>query len=125
MADKVALPTLLKIEPGNGRDYPADRNRPNDENRNTTIATLHYRAGIVDITLNVYASFVKGRKIETLSVKLPPSVPKGYSINDETGSFMSAATGHFVAWLKANGTAIAEQSKRSGQTLAELLAEAK
>ena len=118
----VPMPSLIKIEAGNGRDYSADRNRPNDENRNTTLATLHYRIGIVDFSLNVYGSFVKGRKAETLTAKLPPSVPKGVTLADDSGAFLSAATEHFVNWLRQNGANVTETAKRSGQTIAELMA---
>lgn len=117
------VPTLVKVEAGNGRDYSADRAKPNDENRNTTAATLHYRYGMITFTLAVYASFVKGRKAETLTFRLPPSVPKGITMDDTDGAaFLSTATEHFVKWLRENGTSVQESAKRSGQTLAELLA---
>ena len=116
-----AQPTLIRIEAGDGRDYPADRNRANDDNRNCTVAVMVYRLGPISFKLNVYGSFSKGRKAETLAVKLPPSVPKSVEIHDD-GQFLSAATESFVTWIKANSTTIAETAKRSGgQSLADLL----
>lgn len=117
-----SLPTLLRVESGNGRDYPVDRNNSKDENRNTTIAVLHYAYGAISFPMNVYASFVAGRKAETLSIKFPPSVPKNVTISDAIlERFLSAATEHAVAWIKANGESIAQSAKRSGQSLADIL----
>jgi hypothetical protein len=116
------LPTLISVEPGNGKDYPQNRQLGDrDENRNTTVATLTYRYGMITFAVAVYGSFIKGRKAETLTVKLPPSIPKGITLADPDQTFATSASEAFVAWLKENPAAVATSKRTGGHSVADLL----
>ncbi len=112
---------IIKVESGDGRDYPAEKGKPNDENRNMTAATVIVRHGSITFSMAVYASFVRGRKEDTLTFRLPPTVPKGIKVADEAISdLQDQSRTAFVAWLRENGGKLADR-RSGGSSLTELL----